>query len=186
MTGRLVRVMVAMLLAGAAGLLGASPAAAHAYCGQVWGSEAEAAGDMSAGTLTDVRAGRHRCFDRLVLDVDEPLTGWSVRYVDQVLQDGSGRVVPVGGGARLEVVARVPVLATDSFFVGPGVLVDVSRYQTFRQVAWAGSYEGVSTVALGVRGRLPFRAFVLPGPGDGSRLVIDVGHRWCSLGQTRC
>jgi hypothetical protein len=29
-----------------------------------------------------------------------------------------------------------------------------------------------------VRARLPFRVFVLRGPGSGSRLVIDVAHRW--------
>jgi len=29
-----------------------------------------------------------------------------------------------------------------------------------------------------VRARLPFRVFVLAGPGNGSRLVIDVAHRW--------
>jgi hypothetical protein len=29
-----------------------------------------------------------------------------------------------------------------------------------------------------VRARLPFRVFSLAGPGAGSRLVIDVAHRW--------
>jgi hypothetical protein len=29
-----------------------------------------------------------------------------------------------------------------------------------------------------VRARLPFRAFILDGPGEASRLVVDVGHRW--------
>ena len=33
-------------------------------------------------------------------------------------------------------------------------------------------------LGLGVRARLPMRAFVLDGPGDGTRLVIDVAHRW--------
>jgi hypothetical protein len=30
---------------------------------------------------------------------------------------------------------------------------------------------------VGLRTRLPFRAFVLRGPGRDSRLVVDVGHR---------
>jgi hypothetical protein len=34
------------------------------------------------------------------------------------------------------------------------------------------------TLGLGVRGRLPFRVFTLDGPGAGSRIVIDVAHRW--------
>jgi hypothetical protein len=173
-----------LLLAGA--VVTAPAATAGPYCGQVWGSTAEGAPGMSAGLLTGVRAGRHACFDRLVLDVNAPLTGWSVRYVGQVVMDGSGAVVPVRGGARLEVVARVGVVPTDAWFVGPGTLVNTTGYQTFRHVAWAGSFEGVTTVGLGVRARLPFRAFVLPGPGAGSRLVVDVGHQWCAPGEARC
>jgi hypothetical protein len=52
-------------------------------------------------------------------------------------------------------------------------LVDVTGYQTFRQVAWAGSFEGTTTVGLGVRARLPFRTYALA-----DRLVVDVAHFW--------
>lgn len=169
-------------------VLVAPAASAHPYCGQVWGSLAKSAGgiDLSAGELTNVRAGRHACYDRLVLDISAPLTAWSVEYVDQVIQDGSGLPVRVNGGARLQVVARVGVVPTDAFFVGPGRLIDTSSYRTFRDVVWVGSFEGITSVGLGVRARLPFRVFVLEGPGDGSRLVIDVGHRWCAPGHVRC
>jgi hypothetical protein len=57
-------------------------------------------------------------------------------------------------------------------------MADVTGYQTFLQVAGAGSFEGQTTIGLGVRARLPFRAFILTGPGDGSRLVVDVAHLW--------
>jgi len=184
MRNRTWRVVLALLLVIVPGLALAPGAAAHPYCGLTWGSHDKAAGGMSAGSLTNVRAGRNACYDRLVLDVDAPLTGWSVRYVDQVVQDGSGFVVPVRGGARLEVVARVGVVPTDSWFTPSGSLVDTSSYSTFRDVRWAGSFEGVSTVGLGVRARLPFRAFVLAGPGGGSRLVVDVAHQWCEPGHT--
>ena len=56
--------------------------------------------------------------------------------------------------------------------------VNVTGFQTFRQVFYGGSFEGVTTAGLGVRARLPFRVFLLAGPGNGSRLVIDVAHRW--------
>ena len=55
-------------------------------------------------------------------------------------------------------------------------MTNVSGYQTFRQVAWAGSFEGYTTLGLGVRARLPFKVFTLDGPGSGSRLVVDVAH----------
>ncbi len=42
----------------------------------------------------------------------------------------------------------------------------------------ASSLEGQTTIGVGVRARLPFRTFVLDGPGSNSRVVIDVAHRW--------
>jgi hypothetical protein len=52
-------------------------------------------------------------------------------------------------------------------------LVDVTGFQTFRQVAWAGSFEGTTSVGLGVRARLPFRVITLA-----DRIVVDVAHFW--------
>ena len=57
-----------------------------------------------------------------------------------------------------------------------GLLQEWQR--AFRQVAWAGSFEGYSSLGLGVRARLPFRVFALDGPDAGSRLVVDVAHFW--------
>jgi hypothetical protein len=45
-------------------------------------------------------------------------------------------------------------------------------------VASAGSFEGYTSLGLGVRARLPFQVFTLDGPGSGSRLVVDVAHFW--------
>jgi hypothetical protein len=56
--------------------------------------------------------------------------------------------------------------------------VNVTGYRTLRQVAHAGTFEGQTTIGVGVRARLPFRTFTLAGPGRGSRLVIDIAHRW--------
>ncbi|GAB3263945.1 hypothetical protein GCM10027586_20010 [Kineococcus gypseus] len=125
-----------------------------------------------------MRTGAHRCFDRLVVDLAGRGDGWFVRYVDQVAFDGSGSPVPVRGGARLEVVVVEPVTPTDAWFLPSGELADVRGFRTFRQLAWAGSFEGHTTFGLGVRARLPFRVFLLDGPGSGSRVVVDVAHRW--------
>jgi hypothetical protein len=56
--------------------------------------------------------------------------------------------------------------------------VNVAGFSTFRQVVFDGTFEGQTQIGLGVRARLPFRVFSLAGPGAGSRLVIDVAHRW--------
>ncbi len=61
----------------------------------------------------------------------------------------------------------------------PFEAVDVRGYDTLRQVAWLGSYEGRSGFGIGTRARLPFRVFVVEGGSARvDRLVIDVAHRW--------
>ncbi len=171
----------------AAQLSPASTAAATAspYCGITWGSLAKAdAVSRTTGTLTNVRSGRHACFDRLVLDVARVpgSLGYDVRYVSTVRQEGSGKAVPLRGEADLRIVLRAPAYDSQGRATYTPAsrrnLVDVTGYSTFRQVAWAGSFEGQTTIGLGVRARLPMRVFVLDGPGTGARLVVDVAHRW--------
>lgn len=147
-------------------------------CAVQWGSLPEQRSQGSTGQVRDVRTGRHACFDRLVVDLSGSVGGYFVRYVGQVRRDGSGAPVPLRGGARLEVVVTAPPVPTDAWFLPDGELLDPRGYRTFRHLAWAGSFEGQSTFGLGVRARLPFRVFVLDGPGTGSRVVLDVAHRW--------
>lgn len=152
------------------------------YCGITWGSLGKSAATASNAPLTDVRAGRHSCYDRLVVDVAGDPAGYSVSYVPAVLAQGTGYVVPLRGGARLQIDLTIPAYDSHGWPtytpVNPRELVNTAGYRTFRQAAWGGSYEGYTTVGLGVRARLPFRVFALDGPGTGSRLVIDVAHLW--------
>lgn len=170
-----------LVVSAAMGVWGPAPAQAHSApsCAVTWGSQPKTTPAMTTAEIFDVRAGRHTCFDRLVVDVAGSVKdAYDARYVPRVIAEGSGDVVPLRGGAFLQVAVRAPVAPTDSFFVSPGNLVNVSSYRTFRQVGWGGSFEGYTVIGLGVRARLPFRVFVIPGPGNGSRLVVDVAHRW--------
>ena len=175
--------MAAAVALGTAAWVAPAAAADAPYCGITWGSLPKQASAPGGGQLTNVRAGQHACFDRLVLDVSRGRVGsYWVNYVSEVRMDGSGFLVPLRGGAKLQVTASVP--DHDAYYrptyrpADRAELVDVTGYRTFRQVAWAGSFEATTTVGLGVRARLPFRVFVLAGPGTGSRLVVDVAHRW--------
>ncbi|MFD7159101.1 hypothetical protein ACFV9C_31205 [Kribbella sp. NPDC059898] len=154
----------------------AVPAAAAAgssttTCPIGWGSLPETSSRMVQSPIADVRAGRHACFDRIVVDLHGRAAGYDVRYVGTVRQEGSGFVVPLRGGARLQVVVRAPSYA-------PPKLPNVNGYSALRQVAFAGSFEGQTTLGVGVRARLPFRVFTLAGPGSNTRLVVDVAHHW--------
>jgi hypothetical protein len=183
-----VRLFILTLTTALTALALTVPAQAASYCGITWGSLAKANSAGDTESLNGVRSGRHACFDRLVIDVggeDAFFDSYDVRYVPLVYSEGKGDPVPVRGAADLQIVVKAP--AYDSKYrqtftpADPREVVDVDGYQTFRQVAWAGSFEGQSTLALGVRARLPFRVFTLDGTPNSDhtpRLVIDVAHRW--------
>ncbi|MBT2250544.1 hypothetical protein JHV56_17795 [Arthrobacter sp. BHU FT2] len=174
----------AILVAVGLGLVVPGPASATtSYCGLAWGSLMKRDAAMTGAAVTNIRTGQHYCFDRLVVDLGSgPHPGYTVRYVTEVVQDGSGFPVPVRGNARLQVTVNAPSYDSNGNSTytpaNRSELANVAGYQTFRQVASAGSFEGYSTFGLGVRARLPFRVFTLDGPGQGSRLVVDVAHFW--------
>ena len=120
-----------------------------------------------------------------------------VAYVPEVYTEGKGDVVTLRGGAKLKVVVMGKVLGVrtgrhecyDRLVIdrSPNAqfttqsdqeIANVSGYSTFREVAYGGSFEGYTTIGLGVRARLPMRTFTLPGPGNGDRFVVDVAHHW--------
>ena len=155
---------------------------AAASCPTGWGSLPETKNLMTGAHVTGVRTGRHACFDRIVVDIRGRAPGYDVRYVNNVYTDGAGFLVPLRGGAKLEVIVRAPAYDDGGRSTynpaKPRELTNVAGYSTLRQLAYAGSFEGQTTIGVGVRARLPFRVFTLPGPGSNSRLVIDVAHRW--------
>ena len=157
-------------------------AAATSKCPTGWGSLPEASNIRGAGQLTNVRTGRHACFDRIVFDVKGKPSWLRVQYVNNVSTVGQGELVPLRGGAKLEIVLAVPSYDDDfrSTYnpANHNELTNVRGYRTFRQVADAGSFEGETTIGLGVRARLPFRVFTLTGQDSTSRIVVDVAHRW--------
>ena len=178
----LAAVVVLLLVAPGAG---ASPAVRaptpEAYCGIIWGSLDKVAGPSTSplSPLTNIRTGQHACFDRMVFDVTGAAPGYRVHYVDQVTTVARGDVLPLTGGARIEIVLRAPDRTTHgrvTYDVRTGARlpgVDLGGYRTFRSARYGGSFEGVTIVGLGVRARLPFRVFKLD-----HRLVVDVAHQW--------
>lgn len=150
----------------------AASADAAPYCGITWGSLAKSSSLMTPSSVVGLRTGRHTCYDRLVVDIKGKVTGYDVRYVSQVTADGSGFPVAVAGGAKLQVVVRAASWSRPA-------MPSVAGYTTFRQVAWAGSFEGQTTLGLGVRARLPHRVITLyDASTNTTRIVVDVAHQW--------
>jgi len=179
---KIVRAALAAVL-GAVLLAPAALPASAATCSTPWGSGTKSSVTELGGTVTDVRAGRQACFDRLVVDIAGNTDSYYVSYVNEVRKT-SYDVVPLRGGAKLQITAYAPsydVRTGRSTFTRPvngAELVSTSGFRTFRQAAFVESWEGTTTLGLGVRAKLPFRAYVIDGPGTGSRLVVDVAHSW--------
>ena len=135
--------------------------------------------------LTDVRTGRHDCYDRMVLDIrgDLPLARPATTCATSAVLPGRFR--PPHQDQRRsdpQIVATAPSYDPDTYEPTYGGLggkplpgVDLTGYKTFRDARFGASYEGTTQLGLGVRARLPFRVFPL-----GDRLVIDVAHSWAS------
>lgn len=153
-------------------------ATATPYCGITWGSLPEATSPalLWSGAVKTMRAGQHSCYDRLVLDVAKGsgTLGYNVRYVSTVTNPASGQPVAVSGGAKLQITVNAPATAV----VPPGGSMGFTGWRTFRQATWVSSFEGYTDFGLGVRARLPMRAFTLDNADGSKRLVVDVAHAW--------
>jgi hypothetical protein len=106
--------------------------------------------------------------------------------VPVVRADGSGWPVPVEGHAALEVVVRGPIYGTDNQghqpwrqpptfgedFVPPA---RVAGWASLAEVKFAGSFEGQTTFAVGVRETRPFRVWI-NSEQYCRHVVIDIAH----------
>ncbi len=179
-------VLLGTLAGGMTGAGAASRSAATApYCGITWGSLAKASGDLRPSPLLATRTGRHDCFDRLVFEFEGRADGYRIEYADEVRTEGEGRPLSglTAGGALLKVQLLEPAYDPQSGGItyphrGGDHVASVGGYSTLRDVVYGGTFEGYTTFAVGVRARVPFRVFVLDGPGSHSRIVVDFAHRW--------
>lgn len=136
-----------------------------------------APGGQAKLTVTDIRIGRHEGFDRVVYELGGTGTpGWRVGYVDEAVQDGSGKLVPVAGNGILQVLIDGSAYPFDSGaepYCGPDpVVADPGGVVT--EVHGSGVFEGVTQSFVGVTeaGR-PFRVSALTDP---TRIVVDVAN----------
>jgi len=172
-------VVAAAMAFGVAVPVGAARAKANttqSFCGIGWGSQLKSVTGTTTSPLTNVRGGRHACYDRLVLDFKGKSNYFHVEYVAKVNDDYTGLDLPERGSAQLRIASDNSGDSYDPIYhpANTRELVNVNGWRTFRQVVLMGGID----VLLGLRARLPFRVFYLDGPGAGSRLVIDVAHRW--------
>lgn len=124
--------------------------------------------------IVNVRVSEHPGFDRVVIDVDGRRPGFTIRYVDELTYDGSGKAVPLKGHRKIAIFLN-PARAHDkhghNVYFGP----KLRQYQLpmLRGVAMTGDFEGVVSFGLTARRKDGYRVFTLTHP---SRVVIDLKH----------
>jgi hypothetical protein len=130
-----------------------------------------------APLVLDMRFGVHSTYDRVVIDLSGPLTGYRVGYVDRLRYDGSGAQVPLSGAAFLEI--NLQPANAHAFVDGyplnvySGLTLTRPGMPTVKGAAKTGDYEAVVSFGLALDHKAGFRVFTLTNP---SRLVIDIAH----------
>lgn len=137
--------------------------------------------------LYNARVGRHDCYDRIVFDINGAAqVGYSVQYVSAVHADPSDKVVSLPGSAFLQVTVAAPVQGADGGghqpWRSPPQLGDnlvpagqLGGLSVLKGVKFAGSFENVTTVGLGVESRLAFTVNVWR-DGAYTHVIVDVAH----------
>jgi hypothetical protein len=124
---------------------------------QSWGTAPKrvSASPISA-EIYQVRAATHQGCDRVVFDLNGPgRVGYLVRYVPTVHADPSNQPIRVAGGAALQVTIQAPDFRESGHqpWRTPWQLGQrlAGAQTTLREVRFAGSFEHVTTFAVGVR-----------------------------------
>jgi hypothetical protein len=127
-----------------------------------------------SGTLVAVRAARHDGYDRITFEFSDGRPGYTVRYVPQVVQDGSGAPITLLGHSFLSVVFMRAQAHDDSgaqTYTGPQVIT--TNFSSLKQAAFAGDFEGYVSFGLGLGNRVGFRVLELDNP---ARIAVDVAN----------
>jgi hypothetical protein len=141
----------------------------------VTGSSSNAATVAAAAptqpTLDAIRATHRAGVDRIVFEFQGGLPAMhGARYVDRLIADGSGKVIPVAGRAILQVRLGgatahdsngTPTAPRRTAYALPNAMLSVR----------SGDFEGVVTYGLGLARRTPFHVTTLHNP---ARVVVQV------------
>ncbi|HSB86672.1 MAG TPA: hypothetical protein VLD86_10195, partial [Ilumatobacteraceae bacterium] len=131
-------------------------------------------GKLSGLVGADVRAGTHPCFERFVLELQGTgdFPGYRVFYEDPPLTDDPrGEPVDVAGNAFIVVVVESWMTNMEGEGYQGATRITPTNVSHIEELVMLGNFESVTTWAIGVDERRPFRVTVLDGP---PRLVVDI------------
>jgi hypothetical protein len=123
-------------------------------------------------TLLRIRSAPHSGYDRITFDFAGPLPGYQVRYVDKVVEDGSGRTMTMPGRRFVQIRFEPAQAHSDSGDTAVTPRSMTLGYPMLRGYVINGDFEAVLNVALGLDDVVAFRVGEIPGtPGH---IYLDV------------
>ncbi|OKL53544.1 hypothetical protein BSZ39_08880 [Bowdeniella nasicola] len=123
--------------------------------------------------VTDVRAGDHDGFSRLVIEFGDDekkdsRVGYSVEYVDEAVSDGKGDPIEVDGDKTIDIQLSGVKMPEGS---DPQPFGRIDGTSAFKQIESIGPFEGMSQIVIGLDSQGPVRVTELQDP---YRIVVDV------------
>lgn len=134
---------------------------------------------LKSGTaqLVAIRTGAHPedGYDRISIDFQGQAPGVKARYVDKVVQDGSGAEVSIPGGAYLQLTFSPAAAHNEAGNAVAGVprSVQSTGYAGLKSYVINGNFEGVLSIALGQSSKAGFKVNRAD-HGGVSTIYIDV------------
>ena len=124
-----------------------------------------------------IRTGAHpeAGYDRISIDFQGQAPSVRARYVDQVIQDGSGAQMPLPGNAYLQLTFDPAVAHDESGVTSADVPrgVQTTGFAGLRSYALNGDFEGIISIALGQSSKAGFR-IDRADRGGNSTIYVDV------------
>ncbi len=121
--------------------------------------------------MVGIRAAAHPGYDRIVFDFTGPLPGYTIRYVDEVREDPSDRLVVMPGRRYLLLVFNVAQAHSEAGVATVSPKSMTFDYPMLRGYVVVGDFEGYVSVALGLDDVVGFRVGELASP---NRIYVDV------------
>ncbi len=128
--------------------------------------------DMVPALVTGVRAARHDGFDRVVVDFEGGIPGYTVRWKSKVETEGAGKPIDLKGGQALHVML-IPAVAHTEAGEPTWTGTSAEPLTAITGIVSTGDFEGHVGIALTSEQSRTFRVKEYTDP---ARLVIDVGH----------
>ncbi|MBT2539877.1 hypothetical protein J7E99_03940 [Streptomyces sp. ISL-44] len=124
--------------------------------------------------VVNARWGGHATYDRIVIDLQGFVPGVTVTAVPRLIQDGSGKPVPLAGNYFLEIRLNPAAAHNDageSVYHGP--TLQKFYLSKLKGLAKTGDFEGYVTFGAAFDTVPYYRTFALHSP---ERFVVDIAH----------